>query len=190
MIPREAALKILNQKLKNKNLVRHCFAVEASMGTLARKLGVAADREIWERVGLMHDADWEATQSDPSMHTRKTVEWLKEAGETDQKIIDAILSHNFDHNGFRKPESKMDWALYTCDELTGLIVAVALVQPDKKLLSVKVKSVLKKFPVKSFAAGVHRDQIELCEEKLGIPLEEFVTIVLSAMQEIHEDLGL
>ncbi|KKQ37478.1 MAG: HDIG domain protein, partial [Candidatus Woesebacteria bacterium GW2011_GWA1_37_7] len=92
--------------------------------------------------------------------------------------------------GAPEPKTKMQWALYCCDELTGLIVAVALVKPDKKLSSVTVDSVMKKWNSTSFAAGVDRKQIKECEPRLGIPLEEFVGIALSAMQAIHEDLGL
>ena len=84
----------------------------------------------------------------------------------------------------------MQWALYCCDELTGFIVAVTLIRPEKKLLRVATENVLSKWKEKSFAAGVHREQVELCEEKLGIPLNEFVTITLTAMQDNAEDLGL
>ena len=84
----------------------------------------------------------------------------------------------------------MEWSLYCCDELTGLIVAVALVKPDKKLASVTVDSVLNKWKSKGFAAGVDRGQIELCSEKLGIELRDFIGITLEAMQIIHDNLGL
>ena len=84
----------------------------------------------------------------------------------------------------------LEWSLYCCDELTGLIVAVALVKPDKKLASVSVDSILNKWKQKSFAGGVKREQIEECEERLAIPLREFIEIALTSMQEIHEDLGL
>lgn len=107
----------------------------------------------------------------------------------DKDIIYAIKAHNKDYTKV-EPKSKMDWALYCCDELTGLIVATALVMPDKKLATVKVKSILKKMKDKSFAAAVDREQIKLCEEKLDIPLEEFVKIALEAMQGISKELGL
>jgi predicted hydrolase (HD superfamily) len=84
----------------------------------------------------------------------------------------------------------LEWSLYCCDELTGFIVAVALVRPDKKLASVTVDSVLKKWGEKAFAAGVKREQIEECEDRLGIPLKEFIEICLQAMQGISKDLGL
>jgi predicted hydrolase (HD superfamily) len=84
----------------------------------------------------------------------------------------------------------MEWSLYCCDELTGFIVAVALVRPEKKLAPVELKSVLKRFPQKAFAAGVHREQIQMCEEKLGIKLDEFVLIVLTAMKENASEIGM
>ena len=182
------ALAIVNEHLKNKNLIRHCLAVEATMGALAKHFGEGD--VIWRMAGLLHDADWEETQSDPSEHTSKTIEWIKQTGENNQELIECILSHNFHHNGFRGPESKMEWSLYTCDELTGFIVAVALVRPDRKLEQVTAESVIKKFPQKAFAAPVDRDQIKMCEEKLAIKLNDFVEITLDAMKSIHDDLGL
>lgn len=188
MIAREKALEILNKNLHNRNLFRHCLATEAAMRGLAKHF--RKDENKWGLVGLLHDGDWEETTNDPSQHTKKMVEWLKEAGEKDQEILQAILSHNFVHTGENPPKTKLEWAIYTCDELTGFIVAVALVMPNKKLNSVTVDSVLKKFPVKSFAASVHRDQIKLCEEKLGIPLPQFIEIVLKSMQAVAAELGL
>jgi putative nucleotidyltransferase with HDIG domain len=188
MLTRNQAIEILNNHLKNKNLFRHCLSVEAVMKSLARYFN--EDEKKWGLVGLLHDGDWEETKENHQKHTKKMVEWLKEKGENDKEIIEAILSHNFKNNGFRPPQNKMEWALYTCDELTGLIVAVALVMPDKKLASVTIESVLKKFPSKSFAAGANRDQIKLCEEKLGIKLEKFIEIALLAMQSISTEIGL
>lgn len=179
---------LLKRHIKNDNLVKHCFAVEAAMRAIARYYGT--DEDLWGYVGLVHDMDWEETQKTPEKHTKKTVEWLHEAGETDTRIFDAVLSHNYTRNGFREPHNSMEWALYTCDELTGLIVACALVRPEKKLSAVTVESVLKKFPQKSFAAGVHREQILQCEEKLGIPIANYVQLVLEGMQREHESLGL
>lgn len=188
MISREKAIEILEQHLKNKNLFRHCLAVEAAMRGLAEYFN--EDKEKWGIVGLLHDGDWEETKNNPQLHTIKMIEWLKEEKAKDKEILQAILSHNFAHNGQNQPRSKMEWALYTCDELTGLIVATALVMPDKKITSVTMESVLKKFPSKSFAAGVKREQIKMCQEKLNIPLEKFIEIVLTAMKKISYQLGL
>jgi len=188
MLKREQAIEILNKNLKNKNLFKHCLAVEAAMKGLAEKLN--GNVEKWGLIGLLHDGDWEITKDDHANHAKKMVEWLKQSDETDNEILNAILSHNWQHDGFRQPNSLMEWALFCCDELTGLIVAIALVMPDKKLASVSVESVLKKFPSKNFAAGVNREQIKMCEEKLGIKLSEFVDIVLKSMQIINSELGL
>jgi len=117
-------------------------------------------------------------------------EWLKKAGETDQEILSAILSHNFSHSNQNPPKNKIEWSLYCCDDLAGFIVAVALVHPDKRLASVTVESILKKWRVSSFASGVSREQIEHCESRLNIPLKEFITLALEGMQRISEQLGL
>jgi len=119
-----------------------------------------------------------------------TVGWLKEVGETDEEIISAILSHNYAHTGQNLPKNNLEWSLYCCDELTGFIVAVTLVHPDKKLASITVDSILKKWGQKSFASGVKREQIEECELRLEIPLKQFIKIALGAMQSIAENLGL
>jgi len=151
---------------------------------------VSHSQELWGLLGLLHDGDWEETRNTPNLHTKKMVEWLKEIGETDKELTHGILSHNHVNNKEVPPGNLMEWSLYTCDELTGFIIAVALIMPDKKLSSVTVQSIVKKFPSKSFAAAVDREQIKLCEEKLGIPLEEFVGIVLKSMQSISAELGL
>jgi predicted hydrolase (HD superfamily) len=187
MLSREKYLKILSHNLKNKNLIGHNLAVEAAMKALANHF--KEDEELWGRVGLIHDADWEKTTNNPSSHTILTADWLQEAGETDMQIIEAVLTHNYTNTGYREPKNNMEWSLYTCDELTGLIVAVALVK-GRNLASVTVESVLKKFPQKSFAAGVEREQIAMCQEKLNIELNNFIQIVLNGMQKISKDLGL
>jgi predicted hydrolase (HD superfamily) len=195
MIPRQTALEILNEHLPNKNLLKHCIAVEAAMRGLYKHLVPAEkqnaeDEERWARAGLMHDGDCEETRGNFDLHTKKVIEWMKEKGETDEAVFQAILAHNYNHNQSNPPSNDMEWSLYICDELTGFIIAVALILPDKKLAPVTVDSVLKKFPSKNFAAGVHRPQIQLCEEKLNIPLPDFVKIVLDSMQKISTDLGL
>ncbi len=188
MITREQALKLLHKNMQNVNLRKHCYAVEAAMKTLARHF--KEDEEKWGIVGLLHDGDYEKTKDTPEKHTLLMVEWLREAGETDKEILSAILSHNYAHTGQNSPNNKLEWSLYCCDELTGFIVAVALVRPDKKLASVTVDSILKKWNQKAFAAGVKREQIEECKPRLGIPLREFIEIILAAMQGISGDLGL
>lgn len=188
MISREQAFELLKKHTKNPNLLRHGLAAEAAMRALAQHFN--EDGARWGLVGLLHDGDYEETKDEPAQHTQKMAKWLESEGETDEGVISAILSHNYAHTGQNPPKNNMEWSIYCCDELTGFIVAVTLVQPDKKLASVTVDSVLKKFPAKAFAASVNRDQISLCEEKLGIKLDKFVEIVLMAMQAISKDLGL
>ncbi len=187
-IPRDVAMKLVNEKLTSPHLRKHSLAVEAAMKGLAKHFG--GDESRWGMVGLLHDIDWDATKDLHDQHTRKTVEWLKEVGNNDAELHEAILSHNHSNSGEREPKSPMEWALYTCDELTGFIVARTLVLPTKKLADVTAESVIKKFPSKSFAAAVNREQIKMCEEKLGITLNDFVGIVLKSMQEIATDLSL
>lgn len=185
---RKDALELLHKHMKNKNLRKHCYAVEVVMRKLAKYFG--EDEESWGIAGLLHDADYELTKDNPEKHVLTVVSWLREK-EVDERIINAVFSH-----GWRfvkecpEPKNKIEWSLYCCDELTGLIVAVALVRPDRKLSSVTVESVLKKWKSKAFAAGVDRSQIEMCEEKLGIELNDFIGIALSAMQGISGELGL
>ena len=188
MIARKQALELLHTNMQNVNLRRHCYAVEATMRALAKRF--KEDEEKWGIVGLLHDGDYEKTKDIPEKHTIIMAEWLKETGEADEEMLSAILSHNYAHTGENPPKNKLEWSLYCCDELAGFIVAVALVRPDKKLASVTVDSILKKWDQKAFAAGVKREQIEECEPRLGIKLKEFVETTLAAMQGISGDLGL
>lgn len=157
------------------------------MRALAKKFDGKED--VWGIVGLLHDGDYEQTKEDMASHSVLMAKWVEDLGETDQELLNAIKSHGASHRG-EEPENTMQWALFCCDELTGLIVATALVQPDKKLSGVTVESVLKKFKVKTFAAGAKREDIQMCETKLNIPLPEFVGIALKAMQMIAPELGL
>lgn len=186
---REKALKLLHKHMKNQNLRRHCYAVEAVMRALAKRFG--EDEDLWGIAGLIHDVDYEKTKETAKKdHTKVALQWLEEL-DAHQDIKAAVAEHAWNYvEGAPEPQSKMAWALYTCDELTGLIAAVALVRPERKLSAVTVESIEKKWKQQSFAGGVDRSQIEMCEEKLGIPLREFIGIALTAMQAIHEDLGL
>ena len=197
---KEQAVALLHEHTKNENLRRHMYAVGFAMAALAKRLG--GDEESWEILGLLHDADWEETKDKPDQHTIHTLKWLKEIGLTDGPIVHALMSHNRKHTQLEELDGMMEWALETVDELTGFIVAVALVRPDppshdaseghgkSRLQSVEVSSIMKKWNKKEFAAAVEREQIAQCEEKLGIPLPEFITITLVAMQENHAELGL
>lgn len=178
------ALEILKENIQNENLRKHHYAVAAALKALAPRFG--GDPAVWEIVGLLHDADYEETKDQPERHAAVMAEKLTTLGAP-AEIITAIKAHNYDHLGVT-PNSKLDWALIASDDLTGLIIAVALVHPEK-LSGVSADSVLKKFDSKSFAAGADRERIRMCENQLRIPLAEFIPIVLSAMQGISGTLG-
>lgn len=185
---REEAVKLLYEKMQSKNLRRHCLAVEAVMGALAKHFG--EDEDSWKLAGLLHDADYEIVKDDAMRHTHLTLEWLRDF-DVPSEVTDAILAHGWNYvPGNPEPTNKMEWSIYCCDELTGFIVAVALTRPNKTLAEVTVESIQKKWKEKTFAGGVDRTQVGLCEEKLGIKLPEFMQIGLTAMQGIHEELGL
>jgi len=182
---RQTAWEILNKHLKNPNLIKHCLAAEAAMRALAPKF--KGNVEEWGITGLLHDADYEKSKSHPEKHGLLLFEL--EPNSIPTNIEHAIESHNFEWTKV-EPVSPMDWAIYCCDQLTGLIVAATLIHPDKKLTSITSEFVIKRMQEKNFAKGATREPIYKCEEKLGIPLEEFVGITLKAMQDIHEELGL
>ena len=182
---REEALALVKGLIKNKNLVKHHLAGEACMRALARHFG--EDEETWGLVGLLHDADYEITEKDPQRHTLELGKILREKG-VDEAIIRAAQSHS-EESGVPR-DSLMAKALYACDELTGLIVAAALVHPDKRLASLDVPFIMHRFKEKSFARGAIRENILTCEPELGLALGPFIGICLSAMQSIADDLGL
>jgi lysyl-tRNA synthetase class 2 len=183
-ITQEEAFELLQKELKNKNLIKHSLAVEAVMAGLAQKLG--EDEGAWRICGILHDLDYEKTQDKPKEHAIVTAEILKKQSVAPQ-IAEAIKAHN-EATGVTA-ETTMAKALYAVDPLTGLIVASALVKPDKKLASLDVNSVLKKFKSKSFAAGANRKAILSCQD-FGLGLEEFIRIGLESMQKISDKLGL
>lgn len=188
MITRERSIEILSELGNSPNMVKHAIAAEEAMKALHQRFGEKETQfteEDWGVVGLLHDADYEATNKNLATHTDLVTEKLK-ALAAKQEIIDAIAGH------CDKAERKtyLAKAIYAADELTGLIVATALVMPNKKLASVTPESVLKKFRDHSFAKGANRAMILTCEKELEIPLPEFVEIVLKSMQEISDNLGL
>ena len=186
MIIRDQALTLINEHVNNKNIVKHMVALEAVMQALARKLN--GDEVLWGMAGLLHDGDY----CDEVSHDKQGIQitqWARDKGyEIPDEVAHAMAAHNW-HNTGVAPESLMDWSIFCADSLTGLIVASALVQPDKKLSSVGVTSVLKKFKNKAFAKNCRREIIMECE-KLGLSLEEFVTIALTSMQSISSQIGL
>lgn len=184
---RQTAINLLRENLKNKNLIKHCLALEAVMRKLANHPAIGGDADTWGLAGLLHDLDYEETLTDPQKHTLIAAERLKEA-LAPVEIINIIKAHNSEALGIAR-ESRADKAIYAADPLTGLIVAAALIHPDKKLNSIDPQFVLNRFKEGSFARGSNREQIKTCEE-LGLSLEEFISLGLGAMQEIAAELGL
>jgi putative nucleotidyltransferase with HDIG domain len=182
---REEALALLKEYVRNDNLIKHCLATEAVMKALAERLG--EDVEKWGLTGLLHDLDVELVQGDPTKHSLETIRILREKG-VDDEILQAIRMHNAEAHGETRSQI-FHHALAAGETITGLIVATAMVYPDKKIGSVKPKSVKKRMKEKRFAAGVNRDIIMVCE-KLGMDLDEFLPLCLEAMQGISDDLGL
>lgn len=194
MISREEALKFLNEKIENKNIVKHMLAAEALMGDVyetlkARgKTDLGGTKEEWMIAGLLHDGDY-CGEVPPEKQGVQVTKWLREkGGGIPENVAQAMAAHNPATKV--EPESKMDWAIFCGDPLTGLIVAAALVLPSKELADVTPDMVLRRFKEKAFARGTRRGDIARCEEKLGISLGEFVGICLSAMQKISGELGL
>jgi putative nucleotidyltransferase with HDIG domain len=185
MISREKARDHLYRFVKNPKMIYHSLASEAVMRALARRLG--RDEEKWGLAGLMHDIDVEVTQADPKIHSLKAGELLAEF-DLEEDILDAIMMHNEMATG-KEREMEFQHALAAGETITGLIYATALVYPDKKINSVKPKSIVKRMKEKAFAASVSREIIMECET-IGLPLQEFVEISLDAMKEIGDEIGL
>jgi putative nucleotidyltransferase with HDIG domain len=181
---RATALGIVREFVKNENLVRHMLAVEAAMRFYAQKFG--EDVESWGLIGLLHDFDWEIHPT-LEQHPMEGAPILRARGVPEDWIQD-ILSHA-DHTGVPRNTLRRK-ALFACDEVTGLITAVALVRPSRSLLDLEVSSVKKKWKDRSFAAGANREEIERGAQELGIELWEHVGNVIQAMRSIATELGL
>ncbi|MEF3245447.1 MAG: HDIG domain-containing protein [Caldisericaceae bacterium] len=185
MLTREESFKLLKEHVHDENLIKHMLATEAIMRALAKKFN--EDEDKWGIAGLLHDIDYEQTKDNPELHSKIGAETLKNLG-FEEDIVHAVLAHNERHGVERI--SLLDKALWVSDPITGFIIAVALVRPDKKLASVELSSMKKKFKEKSFAAGADREQIKACENELGISLDEFFILSLEALKGISVDLGL
>jgi len=179
---RGEALKLVKKNVKNKNLVKHMLATEAVMRAFGAHFG--EDVETWGLAGLLHDVDYDKTANDFARHGFLSAEILAPLG-VDDTVLHAIKAHP----GHIAAETRMAKALYAVDPLTGLIVAAALIHPDRKLASIDTRFVLNRFKEKLFAKGANREQIKACDA-LGMTLEEFVELSLSAMQGINKELGL
>lgn len=181
---REEALALLKEYTKSDSLIKHALAVEAAMRQYANRFG--ENVELWGVVGLIHDFDYERWPNPPE-HTREGARILRERG-VDEEIVGAMLSHaewNQDQYPLDRPLRK---TLFAVDELCGFVTAVAYVRPDK-LTGMAPSSVRKKMKQKAFAAAVKREDIEKGAQLLGVPLDEHLQTVITAMQGVAGDLG-
>ncbi len=181
---REEAMALLKKYNQSDSLIRHALAVEAVMRHFADEFG--HDPEKWGIIGLVHDLDYEQY---PEQHCAMSKKILEEAGWPDD-YIRAVMSHGWKICTDTRPDHFMEKVLYTTDELTGLITATAFVRPSRSLYDMKVKSVKKKWKVKSFAAGANRDIIEEGAAMLGIPLDEVIAGTIEGMKKVAPELGL
>jgi putative nucleotidyltransferase with HDIG domain len=181
---REAALKAIRENVKNENLIKHMLATEAIMRALARRFNENEDE--WGLAGLLHDIDVEVTNADLKIHSKPGAQMAKQLGAS-EPVCHTILVHNEAHGV--PCVSLMDKSLFCADPLTGLIIAGALVRPDKKLAGVEAKSIRKRFKEERFAAGANRTQIAKCSD-IGLDLDVFIELGLNAMKSVAGDLGL
>ena len=182
---RNEAEELLRKYVKSERMLDHSIASEAVLRALARRLG--RDEERWGLAGLLHDIDIEVVGGDLSRHGLEAERILTEAG-IDPEMVAAVKSHNEAVCGATR-NTELQHAVAAGETITGLIVATALVYPDRKIASVKVKSITKRMKERAFAASVNRDTIRECE-KIGLPLDEFVEISLGGMREIADRIGL
>jgi putative nucleotidyltransferase with HDIG domain len=182
MIDRPTALKLMESKIKNRNLRKHILAVEAGMIRLAEYFD--EDRELWGLTGLLHDFDYDKTADKPEKHTFITEKWLEEYNLPPEMIY-AIRCHP----GHAPCKSRMDWALFATDPATGFIVACALMHPSKKLANIDADFMMRRFKEKRFAAGASRESMAACS-RIGLELPDFLMLIREGMLNISSILEL
>jgi putative nucleotidyltransferase with HDIG domain len=182
---RDEALDLLGSHIKADNLRKHCLATEVIMREVAVRLN--QDGDMWSNIGLLHDLDFEYTREQPETHGRKTIEMLAPYGFS-QEASNAILRHNAEALELER-ETVLDHALTCAETITGLIVAAALVHPEKRIRSLNPASVRKRMKSKDFARSVNREHVALCE-RINIPLMDFIELSIKAMASISDELGL
>ncbi len=184
MINRREAFTLLKKYIKNDKLIKHSLAVEAIMGEIATSLD--KDEELWRLVGLLHDLDYEYTETTPEKHANVSAQIL--AGLIPEKGINAIKAHNYIHTDYI-PTTSIDKSLLAADAVSGLVIAAALVMSSKRIHNVRLETLLNKFNDKSFAKGCDRNRINLCLD-VGIDLDAFLMLSLNALKEISDELNL
>ncbi len=179
---REAALALVRERAPKEATVRHLISVEGVMRALARRLG--GDEDLWGLAGLFHDLDQDVTKDDPEAHGHVAAEWLRGAG-VDERVVNAVLGHA--HGAYRT--DLMSRAVVHADAVAGLLVAVALVRPERAV-GMKVSSVKRKLKERAFAPGVNREEITEAEGTLGLPLDEFLAVAIEGLQEVAHEIDL
>ena len=181
---REEAITLVREFVKNEGLVRHMLCVEDATRFYAEKF--SEDVETWGLLGLLHDFDWEIH---PTLegHPADGAPILRERGLSEE-IVQDVLSHA-DHTGIPRDTLRRK-ALYACDEITGLVTAVALVRPSRSLYDLEASSVKKKWKDKAFAAGTNRAEMEQAAKEFGVDIWEHTANVITAMRKIAPELGL
>jgi putative nucleotidyltransferase with HDIG domain len=179
---RERALSLVREKADKETTVRHLISVEGVMRRLARHFG--EDEQSWGLVGLFHDLDQDQTHDDAERHANLAAEWLREAG-VDDPVVNGVLAHA--HEQYRT--DRMSQAIVHADAVAGLLVAAALVRPEKAQ-GMKVSSVKKKLKEKAFAPGVNREEITDVEERLGVSLDQFIALGIEGLQEVAAEIEL
>ena len=179
---RDEALALVREKAEKETTVRHLISVEGVMRSLARHLG--EDEDTWGLVGLFHDLDQDQTHDDPERHAHQAAEWLREAG-VDERIVEGVLAHA--HEQYRT--DRMTQAVVHADAVAGLLVAAALVRPEKAT-GMKVSSVKKKLKEKAFAPGVNREEVRQAEATLGLSLDEFIGLGIEGLQGVAPEIDL
>lgn len=182
---RERALELVGKYSSKDITYRHLLSVGAVMRVLARHFG--EDELRWELAGIFHDLDYDTTEAEDDLgrHAYLAVEWLRAEGYEDEQVLNAILGHRFEEY----QTDQMSRVIVHADAVAGLLVACALVRPEKAA-GMKVSSVKKKLKEKSFAPGVERDEIRNVEDKIGLPLDEFLAISIAGLQEVAPEIDL
>jgi putative nucleotidyltransferase with HDIG domain len=182
-VNRDAAHDLVRKYARKDTTTRHLISVEGVMRALARHFG--EDEERWALAGLWHDLDQDETHEDPERHGFASVEWLRAEGYSDEQVLNTVLAHAHE----RYQTDLMSRSITHADGVAGLLVACALVRPERSA-GMKVSSVKKKLKEKSFAPGVERDKIRGVEESIGVPMDEFIAISIRGLQEVAPDIGL
>ena len=183
-LSRDAAYALMTEHTQSESLRKHMLAVEAAVRGYARMWG--EPEEEWAVVALLHDFDYEK-YPDPKDHPFRGVEILKAQGYPEW-VTRAILSHA-DYSGVAR-ESRLEHALYACDEMSGFVTAAALVRPSKSVLDLEASSVMKRMKDKAFARAVSRDDLKRGAEEIGLPLDQHIANVIASLRERADELGL